>query len=79
MNAANEFVAKQQKTVETSMEERHLEEFKTAAKAMSDDEKYIVLKSIPSDVLIDEIRKRMNLLEKRNKAIKDLFNNTVDD
>lgn len=55
------------------LERHHREEFKDIARAMENEEKYIVLKTIPSSVLIDELKKRMMLLEETNNAVKMLF------
>jgi len=66
-------VEKAQNKINEEIERRHQEEFKDVARAMEDTEKYIVLKTIPTDVLINEISKRMQLLESRDKAIKELF------
>ena len=56
-----------------SLEKRHLEDMKGFARAMETEEKDIVLKTIPTDVLMGEIQRRMQLLENRDKAIKELF------
>jgi hypothetical protein len=66
-------VEKMQMKIDESLERKHQEEFKDVARAMEDTEKYIVLKTIPTEVLIGEISKRMQLLESRDKAIKELF------
>ncbi len=55
------------------LEKRHLEDMKGFARAMENEEKDIVLKTISTDVLIGEIQRRMQLLENRDKAIKELF------
>lgn len=59
---------------ELMLEKHHQEEFKGMARAMDDTEKLIVLKTIPSPALIDELLRRVTLLEDRDKAIKSLFN-----
>ena len=56
-----------------SLEKRHLEDMKDFARAMENEEKYIVLKTIPTDVLIQEIGKRCSTLENRDKAIRELY------
>lgn len=55
------------------LEKRHEADFKDIARAMEDNEKNIVLKTIPSDVLFNELKRRLNLLENRDQAIKELF------
>lgn len=55
------------------LERRHLEEFKGIARGMEDNEKNIILKAIPSQVLLDELSRRISLLEDRDKSIKQLF------
>ena len=56
-----------------SLEKRHLEDMKDFARAMENEEKYIVLKTIPTQVLIQEISKRYSNLENRDKAIRELY------
>lgn len=55
------------------LERRHEADFKGIARALEDNEKNIVLKTIPSEALLDELRRRLNLLEGRDQAIKALF------
>lgn len=55
------------------LEQRHLNDMKDVARAMENEEKYIVLKTIPTQVLLDEISKRCNSLENRDKAIRELY------
>lgn len=62
-----------QQNINTDLERRHEADFKEIARAMEDNEKNIVLKTIPSDVLFEELKRRLNLLEGRDKAIKALF------
>lgn len=66
-------VEKMQMKIDENLERQHREEFKGVARAMEDTEKDIVLKTIPTDVLLGEVSRRMNLLENRDKAIKELF------
>ena len=66
-------VEKMQMKIDENLEMKHQEEFKDVARAMEDTEKYIVLKTIPTEVLIGEISKRMQLLENRDKAMRELF------
>ncbi len=58
---------------ETELERRHKEDFKNVARAFESEEKQIVLKIISTEVLLDELKRRMTLLEDRDKAIKSLF------
>lgn len=55
------------------LEKRHLEDMKGFARAMENEEKYIVLKTIPTEILIQEIGKRYSALENRDKAIRELY------
>ncbi len=55
------------------LERRHLEEFKGVAKGLEESEKLIVLKTIPSKDLLEELNRRMMLLENRDKQIKELY------
>ena len=58
---------------EQQLERRHLEEFKGVAKGLEESEKLIVLKTIPSKDLLEELNRRMLLLENRDKQIKELY------
>ena len=66
-------VEKMQMKIDENLEKQHQAEFKGVARAMEDAEKDIVLKTIPTEVLIGEIQRRVSLLENRDKAIKELF------
>ena len=66
-------VEKMQTKIDENLERQHREEFKGVARAMENTEKDIVLKTIPTDVLLGEITRRMQLLENRDKTIKELF------
>lgn len=55
------------------MEKGNQQEMKGIAKGMTVGDKTIVLKTIPTEVLLGEITRRMTLLENRDKAIKELF------
>ena len=55
------------------LERRHEADFKDIARAMEDNEKNIVLKTISNEALLDELKRRLNLLEGRDHAIKALF------
>lgn len=56
-----------------NLKKRHLADMKDFARAMENDEKDIVLKTTPTEVLLNELSRRLLLLENRDKAIKDLF------
>lgn len=75
----NAIIERQNQKIDENLERQHQEEFKGVARAMEESEKYIVLKTIPTDVLLSEIGRRCNLLESRDKAIKELFNIQADD
>ena len=62
-----------QMKIDENLERQHQAEFKGVARAMEDTEKDIVLKTIPTEVLIGEIQRRVLLLENRDRAIKELF------
>ena len=64
---------KMQQKIGESLERQHQEKFKSIAMAMENEEKYIVLKTIPTNILLDEVRRRFELLENRDKAVKELF------
>lgn len=66
-------VDKIQDKIDADLEKRHQEDFKDIARAMVDEEKNIVLKTIPSEALLNELNRRLSLLENRDKAIKSLF------
>lgn len=66
-------VEKFQEKIDVDLEKRHQEDFKGIARAMEDTEKNIVLKTIPSEALIGELKRRLTLLENRDSAIKSLF------
>lgn len=58
---------------EQQLERRHLEEFKGVAKGLEESEKLIVLKTIPSKDLLEELNRRMMLLENRDQQIRELY------
>lgn len=66
-------VEKMQQKIDENLEKKHKEEFKGIARAMENDEKHIVLKTIPTNDLLEEVSRRCELLEKRDKAVKELF------
>ena len=66
-------VEKMQQKIDETLERQHQEEFKGIAMAMGNEEKNIVLKTIPTNELLDELGRRCELLEKRDKAVKELF------
>lgn len=68
-----DIVEKTQGKIDAELERRHQEDFKDIARAMEDNEKNIVLKTIPSEALLEELGRRLTLLEDRDKAIKSLF------
>ena len=70
MNATMEQV---QEKIDANLERRHQEDFKDVARAMEESEKYIVLKTIPTEVLLGEVSRRCVILENRDKAVKELF------
>jgi hypothetical protein len=55
------------------LEQRHLNDMKDVARAMESEEKSIVLKTIPTQDLLDEISRRCDLLETRDKAVRELY------
>ena len=65
--------AKLQEKMNERMEKGNQQEMKDIARAMEIGDKEVILKTIPSDVLLGEITRRMTLLENRDKAIKELF------
>jgi hypothetical protein len=65
-------VALQEKLNER-MEKGNQQEMKGIARAMTVDDKNIVLKTISTEVLLGEVSRRMQILENRDKAIKELF------
>ena len=66
-------VEKMQQKIDENLERQHQEEFKGIARAMENEEKHIVLKTIPTNDLLDELGRRCELLESRDKAVKELF------
>lgn len=66
-------VEKTQQKIDAELERRHQEDFKDVARAMENSEKYIVLKTIPTNVLLEEVKRRINKLEERDVAVKALF------
>lgn len=66
-------VEKMQQKIDETLERQHQEELKGIAMAMGNEEKHIVLKTIPTNVLLDEVRIRCELLESREKAVKEIF------
>ena len=66
-------VEKMQQKIDENLEKKHKEEFKGIARAMENDEKHIVLRTIPTNDLLEEVSRRCELLEKRDKAVKELF------
>lgn len=58
---------------EQQLERRHLEEFKGVARGLEESEKLIVLKTIPSKDLLEELNRRMMLLENRDQQIRELY------
>ncbi len=66
-------VEESQNEVNEQLNKRHTAEFKDFARAMQSDEKTIILKTVPTDALLDELERRMKLLESRDQAIKELF------
>lgn len=66
-------VEKMQQKIDVRIEKSNQSEMKDIAKAMEIEDKTVVLKTIPTDALIEELSRRMLLLEKRDRAIKELF------
>lgn len=66
-------VEKTQNRINAGIERQHQEEFKDIARAMEDGEKNIVLRTITTEDLLKELSRRCELLESRDKAIKELF------
>lgn len=66
-------VEKMQVKIDENLERQHQEEFKGIARAMENEEKNIVLKTIPTNDLLDELGRRCEILERRDKAVKELF------
>lgn len=64
---------KLQEKLNERMEKGNQQEMKGIARAMTVDDKNIVLKTISTEVLLGEISRRMILLENRDKAIRELF------
>ena len=62
---------------EQQLERRHLEEFKGVARGLEESEKLIVLKTIPSKDLLEELNRRMMLLENRDQQIRELYRITT--
>lgn len=62
---------------EQQLERRHLEEFKGVARGLEESEKLIVLKTIPTKDLLDELNRRMTLLENRDQKIRELYRITT--
>jgi len=59
------------------LEKRHLEEFKGVARGLEESEKLIVLKTIPSKDLLEELTRRMTLLEDRDQKVRELYRITA--
>lgn len=55
------------------LEKRHLEEFKGVARGLEESEKLIVLKTISTKDLLDELNRRMTLLEDRDQKVRELY------
>lgn len=64
---------KLQEKMNERMEKGNQQEMKGIARAMVLEDKTVVLKTIPTDVLLGEVSRRMQLLENRDKAIRELF------
>lgn len=64
---------KLQEKMNERMEKGNQQEMKGIARAMTVDDKNIVLKTISTEVLLGEVSRRMQILENRDKAIRELF------
>jgi len=64
---------KLQEKMNERMEKGNQQEMKGIARAMVLEDKTVVLKTIPTDVLLGEVSRRMQILENRDKAIRELF------
>ena len=64
---------KLQEKLNERMEKGNQQEMKGIARAMTVDDKNIVLKTISTEVLLGEVSRRMQILENRDKAIRELF------
>ena len=64
---------KLQEKMNERMEKGNQQEMKGIAKGMTVGDKTIVLKTISTEVLLAEVSRRMQILENRDKAIKELF------
>lgn len=64
---------KLQEKLNERMEKGNQQEMKGIARGMTVDDKNIVLKTISTEVLLGEVSRRMQILENRDKAIKELF------
>lgn len=64
---------KLQEKMNERMEKGNRQEMKDIARAMEPGDKNIVMATISTEILLAEVSRRMQILENRDKAIRELF------